>query len=76
LTLDAGQFQQVEYDTQTGEVRVTLAPADSYTTDARLRVEQPAQPAGTYSTVGSYSVERDAYVVPLSGSATVVDLSN
>ena len=76
LTLDAGQFQQVEYDTQSGGVRVTLAPADTYTPDARLRVEQPAQPAGTYSVVGSYSVERDAYVVPLSGSATVVDLSH
>jgi hypothetical protein len=76
LTLDAGQFQQVVYNPQTGAVQVPLAPSDAHTPSARLRVEQPAQPAGAYSVVGTYSVERGAHVVPLSASPTVVELSN
>ncbi len=75
LTLDAGQFQTVEYTPQTGAVAVTMAPSDAYTPSARLRVEQPAQPAGSYAVVGSYAVERGAHVVPLSGSPTVVNLT-
>ena len=59
----------------TGAVRVGLAAADSYAAAARLRVEQPAQTgAGTYAVSGSYSVEREAYVVPLSSAVTWVEL--
>lgn len=77
LTLDAGQFQKVEYDSSTKAVRVTLAPSDSYTPSARLRIEQPAtiSGVGTYSVTGTYTKEREATVIPLSSSATAVDLA-
>jgi hypothetical protein len=77
LTLDAGQFQKVEYDSSTKAVKVTLAPSDSFTPAARLRIEQPATVSGvgTYSVTGTYTKEREATVIPLSGSATTVDLT-
>jgi hypothetical protein len=52
LTLDAGTFQAVTFDSQTHALKVLLAPSDSYTPNARLRIEQPAKPAG----IGTYSV--------------------
>lgn len=75
LTLDAGQFEKVEYDTVTGDVRVVLAPQDSYTSVARLRVEQPAELDGvrSYSASG-FEIEREAYVIPLGSGQTAVDL--
>lgn len=78
LTLDAGQFQKVEYDSSTKAVRVTLAPSDSFTPAARLRIEQPATVAGvgTYTVTGTYTKQREATVIPLSGSATTVDLTS
>ena len=77
LTLDAGQFQKVEYDSSNKAVKVTLAASDSYTPSARLRIEQPAtiSGVGTYSVTGTYTKEREATVVPLGSSATTVDLT-
>jgi hypothetical protein len=77
LTLDAGQFERVEYDSSTHAVDVTLSPADDYTKEARLRIEQPA----TVSGIGSYAVssgftkERDATVIPLGLESTTVNLT-
>src|SRR5262249_45039401 len=42
LTLDAGMFDAVELNPRTHTARVSLAPADQYTPQARLRIEQPA----------------------------------
>jgi len=77
LTLDAGQFQELTLDVDSGAVRVALAPADGHTPSARLRVEQPAQLSGvgTYSVAGSFAKERDASVIPLGSVATWVDVS-
>ena len=77
LTLDAGQFQKVDFDSQTRAVTVTLAPSDSYTPSARLRIEQPAAVSGvgTYSPSTTYTKERDAYVITLGSSATTVSLA-
>ena len=76
LTLDAGQFQKVDFDTQTHAVQVTLATSDSYTPSARLRVEQPATVSGVggYAPSGTFTKERDAFVIPLGASATIVSL--
>ena len=54
-----------------------LAPSDSYAPSARLRVGQPAavSDVGTYAPPGTFSKERDAYVVSLGSSATVVPLA-
>ena len=78
LTLDAGKFAGVELDTRTGAVRVGLAPADPYTPQARLQVEQPAKIAG----VGAYrpkkelSVAGGAYTVPLGKGVTLITLTD
>ncbi len=66
ITLDAGTIEEVEV---TGDrVRVTLSPADRFTPAARLRVEGAAKPVGTYA------VERGAWVIPLGATATTVEL--
>jgi hypothetical protein len=77
LTLDAGQFQTLEYNASSHAVRVTLAPADANTPAARLRIEQPAKGlgVGSYAPTGSFSTERDAFVVPLTATPTTVDLA-
>ena len=77
LTLDAGQFQKVDFDSQTHAVQVTLAPSDSYTPSARLRVEQPSTVSGvgTYAPTGTFTKEREAFVIPLGTAATVVPLA-
>jgi hypothetical protein len=77
LTPDAGQFRRVDFDAQTHAVTVTLARADTHTPAARLRVEQPAAIAGvgTYAPTETLVRERDAYVIPLASSNTVVALA-
>jgi len=45
-------FEEVAYNTDTGAVRAALSSRDSYTAEARLRVEQPASVSG----VGAYRV--------------------
>jgi hypothetical protein len=76
LTLDAGVFDTVSYNMATGAVNIDLAPADDYTQNARLRIEQPAavDGVGTYEPEG-YPVEREAYVIPLGDKTTRVTLN-
>jgi hypothetical protein len=76
LTLDAGTFEQLQYDPTSGGVRVALAAADGVTPAARLRIEQPASVAGVglYTASGDFAVERDAFVVPLGSETVWVDL--
>jgi hypothetical protein len=78
LTLDAGQFDAIEVNSASGAVRVALAAATRFTPTARLRVEQPSKvKAGeSYRPIQSLRVERDAYVIPLQGGATWVDLTS
>lgn len=77
LTLDAGQFANVEVNAKTGAVRVGLAPASKFTPAARLRVEQPAKVKGlgAFRPSAALKSERDAYVVPLKAGITWVDLA-
>jgi hypothetical protein len=64
LTLDAGTFEEVELAGE--EVRISLSPADAYTSEARLRIERPGAPEEpAVSPVGDYAEERGAFVVPL-----------
>lgn len=78
LTLDAGKFQNVEFEPSTGKVSVALAPATKFTSTARLRVEEPANIAGVgpYRVGGGIKEERGAYVVPLGASETWVELGH
>lgn len=75
LTLDAGQFERVEIDPQTGAVRVGLRAATAFSPTARLHVERPAvNTHGDYRPVFHLDLERDAYVVPLGKDITWVEL--
>jgi hypothetical protein len=76
LTLDAGRFEHVEFNADTLAVTVTFTPADAYTREARLRVEQPSKPVGmgTYAPEGTLNFEREAYGVPLKATPTTVTL--
>jgi hypothetical protein len=76
LTLDAGTFERIAINTRSHIVRITLARADRFTPNARLRVQQPARIAGigTYTPSQRFINERDAFTIPLGRSTTVVDL--
>jgi hypothetical protein len=76
LTLDAGSFESVEVNTKTHVVRVELSPATTYTSQARLRVEQPAKldGIGVYHPRQQLKKEREAYVISLKTSATQIEL--
>jgi hypothetical protein len=78
LTLDAGQFESVELDTKTGAVLVGLAPATEFTSEALMRVEQPAKVKGVgeYRVVGILrAIERGAIVVRLDKQTTWIGLA-
>jgi hypothetical protein len=77
LTLDAGQFQKVDFDSQAHTIQVTLAASDPNTPAARLRIEQPATISGigSYAPTTSLTQERGAHVVPLGSSTTTVALT-
>ncbi len=70
LTLEAGAFESVTLSAD--GVRIRLAPADAHTTQARLRVEFPAEVAREVAPVGPYPVEREAFVIPLGSGPTEV----
>lgn len=76
LTLDAGQFERIEINTQTGAIRAGLSPATNFLHAARLRIEQPAKIGGAsaYRPAKFSAQERGAYVVPLSNGITWVEL--
>jgi len=76
LTLDAGRFEQVEFDPATGHVRVTLAPATTHEPHARLRVEQTGKTVAqrTWTVAGGFTLERGAYTVPLAAQVKTVDI--
>ena len=67
ITLDAGTFQQVEFDTKTGAIRLTLAAGDEFTPLASLRIEQPSQvpSVGKYRPIENLETRRGAWIVPL-----------
>jgi hypothetical protein len=73
LTLDAGTFGEVQITADS--VALTLSPATDFTAAALLRVEQPATIAGVgrFAPASELSIDRGAYVIPLSAEgATVV----
>ncbi len=77
LTLDSGHFEAMEIDTKSAVVRVALAPADSFTSSGRMRLEQPGKLSGVgeYRPVPSLAQERGDYVVPLGKATTWVELT-
>ncbi len=79
ITLDAGQIDEVSYNTVSKEIRLKLMPATEYTPNAFLNLSQPAKLTG----VGSYAIksasekEHGAYRIGLrKGISTEVIISN
>ncbi len=72
LTLDAGKFESVAFDTATKAVRVVLSPATRNTPQARLRIESSAELSGVgqYAPKVPYAIDAGAYAVPLRRGAT------
>jgi hypothetical protein len=77
LTLDAGRFDRLTWNRKTGKLRIALAPADAFTQQARLRIEQPAHLAGAgqFHPSAESKRERGAFVFALSASETWIDLT-
>ena len=73
LTLEAGNFDDLELNTRTGAVRVRFAASTPFTTEARLSISQPAKLSGigTYHPPNSTRMERNAYVVSLQRETTI-----
>lgn len=78
LTLDSGQFENVEVNSETGLVRIALAAATENTPQGRLRIEQPAKlgGVGNYRPAAPLQVERGAYIVPLGKETTWLELNS
>jgi hypothetical protein len=77
LTLDAGQFEKVDLNLQSGNVAITLAAATSFTHVALLRVEQSAKISGigTYHPVETLKEIRGAWAVPLDSQSRMLVVS-
>jgi uncharacterized protein DUF5695 len=77
LTLDSGQFERLIWNEKAGVLRIALAPSDGITSQARIRIEQPAHLAGIgqFNLANKAPAERGAYVIPLSSSQTWVELT-
>ncbi len=76
LTLDAGRFSSVSYNTATGAVKMVIEKGEPWAPEALLRVSNPSREGNTakYDTGGLKSNGRDAFVIPVSKKAAVVTL--
>ena len=71
LTLDAGTFESVEFDTKTNSVRIGLSFASQLTPSSRLVLSQPAtlKGVGKYQTTESFAADAGAAKIPLKQDA-------
>jgi hypothetical protein len=75
LSLDAGTFETFEFNSRQRTLRIGFSPADEVTRNAILRLQQPGKRSTKYRPVEPLKVERSAYVVPLGGATTWINLS-
>lgn len=74
LTLDAGQFESVEYDRKSGIVTVKLVAGIGAPQVARLVVESPGEGKAKYALEGKFALEAGAFAIPFTGQQAVVTL--
>ena len=74
LTLDAGRFASVRYDTKTGAVDVQLEAADATTPKAVLRIAATTATAIALHPATPLAQERQGYAIPLTKTPTTVHL--
>ena len=77
LTLDAGHFKSLSFNSSDQIVQVELEPSTDYLKTARLRVEQPAviPGIGLFTPTKTLNLERNAYQIPLSNQTTSITLT-
>ena len=71
-----GQPRRVVIDMKSRTVRLVLSPKNEHTSQARLRVEQPAQFGGDYAPKERFVREREAWTIPLLMKQRMVELIN
>lgn len=76
LTLDAGRFSSVSYNTATGAVKMVIEKGEPWAPEALLRVSNPSREGNTakYDTGKLKSNSRGAFVIPAGRKAAVVTL--
>jgi len=77
LTLNAGTFNTVSYNTQSGDVSILLDKTDKYTPQAFLNVQQVAHVKGSFTYRPSKSLlkTRGAYIIHLTDGPTKINLT-
>ncbi|WP_163709327.1 DUF5695 domain-containing protein [Mangrovibacterium lignilyticum] len=72
ITLTAGAIEKVSYNKTTGEINLTLLPADTYTPNAYLLVEKNHQKVAIK---GDYRKnERGDFIIPLKKSSVTISI--
>jgi hypothetical protein len=76
LTLESGTLETVEFNSETGVLKIGLAAANENTPEAVLRVEEPAKAnhVSRYHPAEQLKSARNAYIVPLGAQTTWVTL--
>ncbi len=76
LTLDAGRFRSVSYNTSTGALKIVIEKGEAWSPEALLRISNQSREAGafSYSTGRLKSNSRGAFVIPVVKKAAVVTL--
>ncbi len=74
ITLEAGRIASADYDAASGNVVLTLDPADAATAKARLLFETTTKDGKPYAFSGGTS-DRGGYAIPLTSAATRITLT-
>ncbi len=75
IQLESGMFDNIAYNTKTGEVKLTLLPANDYTPTAYLRVENSKGEPTAYK-INNYTKDsRGIYSIALASKNTTVALN-
>jgi len=76
LTLDAGQFRTVSYNTSTGAIKLTFEKGEAWSPEALLRISNPSREgkAVTYDTGSLKSNGRGAFIIPVGKKGVAVTL--
>jgi hypothetical protein len=75
LTLDAGRFSSLRYNTKTHAIDVQLDAADAFTPKAYLRIESTTAKATALHPATQLAQERKAYAIELGKTPTTVHLT-
>jgi hypothetical protein len=74
LTLDAGQFTSLKFDSKTGLVTVQLAAKTAGTPNARLVVASPSKNKPRYEIIQKYKQDAGAFTIPLDANQITLTL--